>query len=179
MDPDFPVFLTKKNLWPLKKLRSLCTVHLLSWNPFPYMVSQQTNYTMENWTVIHPEYTPLSGWFSVLRCPDQITMGGREWTEYNSYLSSSPRAWTTQKWKAKKLLVIICDKANRRQLQCTCSVVDPDPESDPVGSETFCRIRIQNKSFRIRIRASFFYFPKKLMLQKALVYILKKLYISS
>jgi hypothetical protein len=34
------------------------------------------------------------------------------------------------------------------------SVVDPYPESDldPVGSETFCRI--QNKSFRIRIRAA-------------------------
>jgi hypothetical protein len=36
------------------------------------------------------------------------------------------------------------------------SVVDPDPESDPVGSQTFCpiRSRIQNKSFRIRIRAA-------------------------
>jgi hypothetical protein len=42
----------------------------------------------------------------------------------------------------------------------TGSVVDTEPESDPdlVGSKTFCKIRIrsqiQNKSFRIRIRAA-------------------------
>ncbi len=32
------------------------------------------------------------------------------------------------------------------------SVAEPDPEPDPVGSETFCRIRsrIWKKSFRIR-----------------------------
>jgi hypothetical protein len=61
--------------------------------------------------------------------------------------------------KNQKAFSLHCDKANRRQLQCTCSVVDPDPESDPdpVGSETFCRIR--NKSFRIRIRAALI--PKK------------------
>ncbi len=32
------------------------------------------------------------------------------------------------------------------------SVVDPESDLDPVGSETFCRIR--KKSFRIRIRAA-------------------------
>ncbi len=38
---------------------------------------------------------------------------------------------------------------------CIFSVADPDPESDPVGSRTFCRIRsrIRNKSFRVRIWA--------------------------
>jgi hypothetical protein len=34
----------------------------------------------------------------------------------------------------------------------TCNVVGPYPVTDPVGSETFRRIRIRRKSFRVRIR---------------------------
>jgi hypothetical protein len=42
-----------------------------------------------------------------------------------------------------------------RQIECFfSSVVDPDPDTDPVGSETFSRIRIREKSFQIRNRAA-------------------------